>query len=322
MTTLNNQFVQLLDYLNTQEQLKKKPPVKELIQKKVKKKEVTDTKKLIEESKIYGYIPGETFENPPPKKSNGFDTSKFENMMRAKLIEEHKKRQSYERPYISVSELCSCIRQCYYDRMKYPVNTKNLYRFSYLYLIQKVGDVIHNIIQELYNFSETEKTIVSERFKVKGRVDGIKDDFLIEIKSIDFEKFKNQYIKEHYIQAIIYAYILNKDYNYNIKTITIIYVIRNLKRIVPFDLPINNKLAESILNKAPILKSALESHQVPEPFGSTKEICKFCLYKKQCEEDKCEMLIQPFKQKKKENNIKKTKPSVTKQHDRKTAFLL
>jgi len=320
--TKTNPFEQLLDYFNTQEHQNKKSPVKEVTLKKVEKVEINDTKKLIEESKIYGYIPGDTFEHPPPKKSDGFSVSKFESMMRAKLIEEHKKMQSYERPYISVSELCSCIRQCYYNRMKYPVNPKKLYTFSYLYLIQKIGNVIHDIIQELYNFSETEKTVVSERFKVKGRVDGIRDNFLIEIKSIDLEKFKNQYIKEHYLQAIIYAYILNKEYNYNIDTITIIYVIRNLKRIVPFDLPINDKLAESVLNKAPILKSALTSLQVPEPFGSTKDNCTFCLHRKQCEEDKCEMMIQPFKQKKKPKKIKKANPPMPEKDDKRTAFLL
>jgi CRISPR/Cas system-associated exonuclease Cas4 (RecB family) len=207
--------------------------------------------------------------------------------------------------------------------MKYPVNPKKLYTFSYLFLIQKVGNVIHDIIQELYNFSETEKTVVSERFKVKGRVDGIRDSFLFEIKSIDFEKFKNQYIKEHYLQAIIYAYILNKEYNYKIKTITIIYVIRNLKKIVPFDLPLNDKLAESVLNKAPILKSALESLQVPEPFGSKKETCTFCLYRKQCEDDKCELMIQPFKKKKKSKKVDTPKPPIPKKKDDKqTAFLL
>jgi hypothetical protein len=240
-------------------------------------------------------------------------------MMRAKLIEEYKKIQSYERPYISVSELHSCIRQVYYTRLKYPVDTNQLYTFAYLYLIQRVGNVIHEIIQELYNFSETEKTIVSERFQVKGRVDGIRDNFLFEIKSIDFEKFNNQYMKEHYLQAVVYAYILNKEYNYNIKTITIIYVVRNLKRIVPFDLPVDDKLAESLLGKAPILKSSIETLQVPDPLGATNESCKYCMYIKQCTEDKTTKVVQPFNRKKK--NSKKVKIE-KEQDDKKTAFLL
>lgn len=314
----NNPYEKLLDYLEAQDtKSKKKPPVKkEVLKKKVEKVEVTDTKKLIEESKIYGYIPGKTFEKPPPKKSAGFDVRKFESMMRAKLVEEHKKLQSYERPYISVSELYHCLRQCYYNRMRFPVNLKKLYQYPYLYLIQKVGNEIHEVIQELYDFSETEKTIVSERFKVKGRLDGIRDSFLFEIKSIDVDKFKNEYIKEHYLQGIIYAYILNTEYQYSIKTITIIYVIRNCKRIVPFDLPVDHKLAESFLSKALILKSSLETSQVPDPFGSTNETCKYCLYKKQCENDKCIEVSQPFKRKSKQKAIPK------KEKSHKTAFIL
>lgn len=331
MTLRNNPYEDLLKYFKSHEQQpKKKPPVKEKPEKKVEKPEVSDTKKLLEESKIHGYIPGDTFENPPPKKSDGFDVSTFELMMRAKLIEEHKKMQSYERPYISVTELISCTRQCYYNRMKYPVNNKQLYTFSYLYIIQKVGNTIHDIIQGLYNFSETEKTVVSERYKVKGRVDGIRDSFIFEIKSIDPEKFKNKYVREHYMQAVIYAYILNKEYSYNIKTITIIYVMRNLKKIVPFDLPLDDKLAESLLSKAPILKSSLDSNQVPDPFGATKEMCKYCLYVNQCKEDKCSVVVQPFKKKTKKKEggqqeiSKKKKPPMPKkdEDDKKTAFLL
>ena len=314
----SNPYDQLLIYLDNQK--KKKPLVKESKPRRVK---LNETQKIVEESKIYGYIPGITFENPLPKKSDGFDVLTFESLMRAKLIEEYKKSQSYERPYISVSELCSCIRQCYYSRMKYPVNLNKLYTFSYLYLIQKVGNVIHKVIQELYNFTEVEKTIVSEKFKVKGRVDGIRNDFLFEIKSIDLEKFKNQYVKEHYIQSVIYAYILNNEYNYNIKTITIIYVLRNLKNIVPFDLPIDNRLAESVLSKALTLKSALETSQVPDPFGSTDELCKFCMYKKQCEKDMCNTLVQPFK-KKQIKATKKINPELQKikKENNQTAFLL
>jgi hypothetical protein len=316
---LNNEYERLLEYLISQDQLKNKAPVKEKKLKKVENVEISNTKKLIEDSKIYGYIPGKTVEHPPPKKSKGFNVSKFESIMRAKLVEEYKKIQSYERPYVSVSELYSCIRQVYYNRLKYPVDAKRLYTFAYLYLIQRVGNVIHDVIQELYNFSEVEKTIVSERFHVKGRVDGIRDRFLFEIKSIDFEKFKNQYIREHYLQAVVYAYILNKEYNYSIDTITIIYVIRNLKRIVPFDLPVDDKLAESLLSKAPILKSSIDNLQVPDPIGATQESCRYCVYIDQCKEDKIVKVSQPFMKKKKK--VKEVEIE-QKGDDKKSAFLL
>jgi hypothetical protein len=316
MSKLNNQYEKLLDYLETQTTPKKETPVKKVITE--KKQEKTNTKQLIEDSKIHSFIPDDKFDID--SKSLGFGVKKFSSMMRAKLIEEHKKLQSYERPYISVTELCNCIRQCYYVRMRYPVNLNKQYRYPYLYLIQKIGNEIHEVIQSLYDFSETEKTVVSERFKVKGRIDGIRESFLCEIKSIDDNKFKNTYIKEHYIQANIYAYILNTEYDYKIDTITMIYVLRSLKRIVAYDLPINNKLAESFLNRAPILKSSLNTTNVPDPFGATKETCKYCLFKEQCKDDKPKELQQPFLQKPKK--VTKEKVSKNKKNDNKTAFLL
>jgi CRISPR/Cas system-associated exonuclease Cas4 (RecB family) len=307
MSKLNNEYKKLLDYLESQN--KEKSPIKEVVEKKVEKVEVSETKKFLEESKIHSFIPGETFKKLP--ESKGFSVTKFESMMRSKLIEEHKKSQSYERPYISVSELTTCLRQCYYYRMRYPVNLNDLFNFVYLFLIQKVGVKIHSIIQENYGFAEVEKPVVSEKYKVKGRVDGIQDSFLFEIKTIDSDKIANTYLKEHYLQGLIYASILNNEYNYEIETITIVYVKRDLKNIIPFDLPVDNKMAESLLSRAPILKFALESHQVPDPFGATKNICKYCIFRDQCRQDKPTQILQPFAKKKEE-----------KSENQKVAFLL
>jgi len=320
MSQLSNQYDQLLDYLKTQKApTKKKTPAKESKPKKIAKpEEKVDTKKLLEDSKIHSYIPDDKFDIE--SKSLGFSVKKFTTMMRGKLIEEHKKLQSYERPYISVTELCDCIRKCYYVRMRYPVNLNKLYNYPYLYIIQKVGNEIHEVIQGLYDFAETEKTVVSERFKVKGRIDGIRESFLCEIKSISDDKFKDTYIREHYVQANIYAYILNEEYDYKINTITIIYVMRSLKRIVAYDLPVDKKLAESILNRAPILKSSIETSQVPDPFGSTDETCKYCLYRNQCKDDKPHEVLQAFA--KKQKSTPKANKQAPAKKSRKEAFLL
>lgn len=318
MVQTNNPYEKLVDYFDKQIVKEKKPPAKELQPKKVQEVEQIDTKQIIEDSTFHSFIPASETNKKKQNLSEGFDIQKFESMMRVKLIEEHKKIQSYERPYISVTELCSCLRQCYYIRMKYPVNLNKQYQFSYLYLIQRIGNEIHAVIQELYGFSETEKTVVSNKYKVKGRIDGIRDSFLYEIKSIDLEKYKNEYIKEHYLQALIYAYILNTEYDYNLKNITIIYVMRNLKRIDSFDLPVDHKIAESLLSRALILKSCLDSTQIPDPIGAIKESCSFCLYKSQCEKDKCNEIIQPFIRKEK---VKDVTPPKQKEES-KSAFLL
>jgi CRISPR/Cas system-associated exonuclease Cas4 (RecB family) len=310
---ITNEYEQLLDYLKSQEP-KRKPPAKE----KPKKKEANeDIKKLLEESKIHSFVPGQAEIVPA---SDGFNVKRFEAMMRAKLIEEHKKVQSYERPYISVTELLGCIRQAFYVRSRFPVNLTKMYKYPYLYLMQRIGNKIHEVIQELYDFEETEKTVVSERFKVKGRVDGIRENYIIEIKSIDAKKFQNKYQPEHFLQAIIYAYILNTEYDYKIKTITIVYITRDLKRIVAFDLQYDEKLAESILSRAPILKSSLQKSQVPDPFGSTNDHCKYCLFKEQCKKDKGTEILPPFMRKKKSKEKEDVKQE--KNEDRKTAFIL
>jgi CRISPR/Cas system-associated exonuclease Cas4 (RecB family) len=192
-----------------------------------------------------------------------------------------------------------------------------------LYLIQKVGHVIHEIFQNLYNFSEVEKTVVSEKFKVKGRVDAIKSTNIYEIKSIDPGKFKGKFIKEHYFQGLIYAYILITEYGYKIDKITIIYVLRDLKSVRAFDLDIDLNLAEKFLRRAPILLSALESNKPPEPIGASNESCRWCPYKEYCKKDKYENLIPPFM--KKEMEKKKKKEEEKKKEDDKdkhTAFLL
>jgi hypothetical protein len=322
MMNLNNEYEKLLHYL----ELHKPKTNRKVVRPVVKPKETTrskretveeKTKKLIEGSQIHSYVPPSEHQRQQilSRDSEGFNVQKFETMMRTRLIDEHKKLQSYERPYISVTELCSCLRQAYYTRKRYSVNLNRKYQFSYLYLINKVGNTIHDVLQELYDFTETEKTIVSEKYKVKGRTDGIRESFLYEIKSIDVDKFKNRYVKEHYEQALVYAYILNTEYDYNIKTITIIYVIRNLKHIIPFDIPIDNSIAESLLSRALLLKSSLDKIEVPDPIGATKEQCRYCLYKAYCEKDLCNKVFQPFL-------IKEKPKKVSRPEEKKSAFLL
>lgn len=307
MSNLGNEYQNLFNYLDhykkTSAGRAKKPPVD------LKKQTVAnETEKLLQDSQIHSYV-------PQARKSSGFNVEKFENMMRSKMIDEFKRLQGYDRPYISVGELYTCLRQNYYTRLRYPTDIKEQFRFAYLYLIQKVGNEIHSVIQELYDFTETEKTVVSEKYKVKGRVDGIREIYLYEIKSIDTEKFENRYDHEHFLQANIYAHILNSEYNYNIKKVVIVYVLRNLKRIIPFDLAVNNDLAISHLERAPKLLSALDKREPIDPIGATKNHCKYCPHAKACKNDKCSEIIQPFMKKKKKSEKIQEEP-------KKSAFLL
>ena len=228
-------------------------------------------------------------------KGTGFDVKKFENLMKTKLIDEHKRIQSYERPYINVSEITSCLRKAYYYRKKYSIDLKKNYNFPYLYLINRVGKSVHSAIQELYDFSEVEKTVFSEEYNIKGRVDAIRENYLYEFKTIDPGKIKN--LDANYNQGLIYSYILNKEYDYTINTITLVYVERNLKKIAVYDYLVDNDKAEKLLNNSLKLRDALKSSKVPDPLMADSEQCTFCAYKNYCKKDSSD-LIKPFEEEK------------------------
>ena len=221
----------------------------------------------------------------------GFDVDKFENLMRARLIDDYKRQQSFDKKYISVSELFYCLRKSYYTRLKYEIDIRSQFNFAYLDLINMVGNAVHEYFQKIYNFTETEKTVISEKYNVKGRIDAINEEYLYEFKTLDEKKFKGIYIKEHYFQALIYAHILNTEYNYNIKVITLVYIFRdNLKR-KPYtiDLPVDPKISEKFLDYGLVLQNSVNKREVPEPLNSSNDQCTFCSYKKYCEKDESKM---------------------------------
>lgn len=296
MSSQSNKYGALLEYLESESSVKKVVKKEEPLFTIDTKQDVSkETKELLKNS-LEG-IHSDVYQKPPNVISRGFNVDKFENFMRTKLVDNHKRMSSYERPYISVTELFTCLRQTYYKRKDYKIDVSKQFGFSYLYLINKVGNTIHDVIQELYDHTEIEKSVISKKYSVKGRVDGIRNNFVLEYKSIDESKFTGKYILEHYFQGIIYAYLLNSEYGYKIDTITIVYIMRNLKRIVPFDLPIDDKKAIHFLEFGPVLKNCLEMNKVPDPTNSTNEQCKWCQYKKYCDKEN----INP-------NKVKKNKP--------------
>jgi len=322
MSNLKDDYSNLLDYLENQRKTSEGYALKRKNPSEVKKEQVAEaTRKLLEDSQIHSYVPPGA--SKKFKKSKGFDVSKFQEMMRSKLIDDYKRMQTYERPYISVGELYSCMRKNYYSRSHYAIDLAEQFKFAWLYMFQRVGDELHAVVQDVYNFSEKEKTIVSEKFKTKGRLDGIREGFLYEIKSVDPDKFEYVVDRDHFLQANVYAHILNTEYNYKIHTVVILYVFRNLRQIVPFDLPIDPPLAQSLLERAPILRNSIDKKIVPDPIGSNISHCQWCSYKKYCEKDKCNEILQPFNRKKKEKKVEvKKKEKVKEPPQAKGAFIL
>jgi hypothetical protein len=183
-------------------------------------------------------------------------------------------------------------------------------------LIQRVGDAVHETVQDLYDFVEKEKSIVSEKYKVKGRADGIKDNFLYELKTLDTEKFNNTYRENDYHQGNIYASVLNTEYDYKIDTIVVVYFLRNLKKVIPFDIPVNNSIAEIFLKRGVLLRDAINKRTVIDPIGATPDSCSFCLFKKFCAKDGFNELKPPFMKNEEKHEQKEESPK------KKAVFLL
>lgn len=214
--------------------------------------------------------------------SKGFSVDKFKTLLRNRMIEEFKSYENYERPYISVGELISCMRQSYFFRKKYAVDYNKKFNFAYLYLFQKRSQTVHSIIQDIYRFDKVEYSIISKKYRIKGKCDGVLDNFLYDIKVVDPDKFKGKIEPDHYFQALAYSYILNTEYSCNIDTITIVYVIGTMRDIFPIDIKVDMAKGENLLSKSSVLWSCLESNKIPDEKFCKKSDCKWCAYDKYC----------------------------------------
>lgn len=298
MKELSKEYDELLNVIE-KEKKKDKPAKQET---KPTEKEKVESKNEVKDKteELIKNVQSQNEESVSRNKGTGFDVSKFEELMKTRLIDEHKRIQSYERPYISVSEITSCLRKAYYYRKKYHIDLNKSYNFPYLFLINRVGNSVHDVVQELYDFSETEKTVLSDDYGVKGRVDALRGNFLYELKTTDPGKIKN--LTANYNQGLIYSYILNNEYDYKIKTITLVYIERNLRNIIVYDYLVDNEKAKKLLENALLLKRSVNKTKVPEPVMADSEQCTFCPYKTYCKKDKSEM-SKPFEQESSNKNI-------------------
>jgi len=211
----------------------------------------------------------------------GFNSDKLMALMRAEIVkngERYKKFRSKE--YLSVTEIIGCPRMSYYSRKNF---TEDKFIYPNLLWIQEVGKTIHKTIQKVYPFDKCEETLISKKFGVKGKYDGIENSSLVELKSLDRAKYTGTYIKDHLYQGVIYVYIMNHEYGYKIDNISIVYIMRDLKDKKPptFNLKPNDALAEKFLNRALLIHKCLAQNKVP-PVNKSEMSCQWCPYKKQC----------------------------------------
>jgi CRISPR/Cas system-associated exonuclease Cas4 (RecB family) len=225
---------------------------------------------------------------PRSSASLGFDKNRFEKRCKDALAKEHIDRQQYNRPHVAVTDLLKCVRQNFYYRCKYNVNMDKLTNFSYLKMYADVGTAVHEFIQKVYDFKEIKVPVISKLYKIKGEADAASDPYLFEIKTVEQKDLKEtEYRQSDYYQGNIYAHVLNSEYGYNFKKVTLIYVFRDNLRKGPYaiDLDVNADLAISFLSRGPILLDAVESNKLPDKIGASDDNCRYCLYKDYCDNE-------------------------------------
>lgn len=205
------------------------------------------------------------------KKSEGpsFKIHLLEQLLVKKLKREQESYKSYSRPYISVGELLTCSRKCYFSRKGFESETEV---FPYLPFYQVIGIAVHELIQTTYNFKEIEKTVKSEKFKVKGKADAVDNTVVYEIKT-------SSPSEQDFHQAMIYGYILNLEYSYRISSVEVIYVNLPPKQIRVEEAILDNTIAIKYLKKSEELRKALSESKPPQ---KDENFCKWCEYKNIC----------------------------------------
>lgn len=271
---MNNEFTDILNFLEKEE-------------KKIKEHEDSNKPVKVRKNPQFNTIVNnKIIEKEIIKKSTtqGFDIEQLQTLMRNELINSFNLSKKYTKKYISVTELLSCPRKIFYNRKNYSIDLQEEFKFANLYLIRNIGNAVHSSIQKIYKFDEVEKTVISEKFNVKGRIDAIIDKSIIELKTTDKDKYKDIYDKNHYYQGIIYSYLLGSEYGYEINNISIVYIFRDFKVIKVHNLSPDPNLAKSFLDRSITVSNCLKNNVVPSITNIPEEECQWCSYKKYCKE--------------------------------------
>jgi hypothetical protein len=153
-----------------------------------------------------------------------------------------------------------------------------------------MGQAIHNVVQKAYDFDDINVTMISDKYKLKGKADAVKYPILYEFKTVDEAKFQSFNI-EHVKQAYVYAQLSKEVLGKEIKIVCLVYFFRDNIRKTPFcyDFVFDDKaekIAKDLIIKSLIVRNAIDSKVVPSTNGASEEECKWCQFKNYCINEK------------------------------------
>ena len=231
---------------------------------------------------------------PPVEKieSIGFDSKRFNTLLKSKILEDSLGTSDYQKPYFSVDEICSCIRKTFYERLQFPPDMSKTFLQPFKFVSKIAAVKVEEIVKKVYDFDEVNKVVVSEKFRIKDRVDAINKDCLVKL-FLEAER-QTEYKVDDYYKSVILAYILNTEHDYNIKHVTLVYFYNNFSESSSFDIVVKQKIAESYLTRPTALVSWIQKKVTPDPYGSDINQCNDCPYISFCEKDDTVEVKKPF----------------------------
>lgn len=105
--------------------------------------------------------------------------------------------------------------------------------------------------------------------------------YILEIKTENSNKFlrRNYVDSKHFDQAIAYATFLK------IPEVLFLYISRDTLDMKSYIFKVTDEMSSRMLTKLDICEQHVEDKDVPEKPTISETVCRYCAYRKQCEED-------------------------------------
>lgn len=225
-----------------------------------------------------------------PDKPDRISKNYVVSMLRKYEEEKMAERGSYKKKTINAYDLTGCIRKLFYALKNIDEKPPD-YAYPYGEIVHGIGNAVHEIIQKRLPSKNNELKIKVEQgfeFVINMRSDILwNDNVVVEIKTI--ESIPKEAKKEHILQALFYAYFLNRHFNHNITLVQLLYVSRGKVDVEVFDVEITEDLLNRVDLRIKEIVHTVALHlkediapSMDNPHVNT-ENCRFCGYAHVCQ---------------------------------------
>ncbi len=176
-----------------------------------------------------------------------------------------------DRDTIAITEVTfPCLRKAYYDRTRRRLPTP-------AEALKVLGTEVHTLLQDVLKEEgwdiEVGVSLNLGEFKLVGRVDAVKGDEVIEIKTSN--GLKDRALESHVLQLQAYMAVLHAKHGY------IVYIDRASGRVRVFRVRPDRYALRIVIKRAKQLHEALANHRAlpPKHAGAW---CALCAYRWNC----------------------------------------